>query len=216
MLILLIRSSTLLKHVNVSQYCLQVIKCTDLACCEPFRSSYLQVIPDRFLPPPVFLHQSDHGLSESTAMSSVTSFCPSIFMSENQLKFFLNSEQLKNNPLPYDLFCPSLQGNIKDRIKGAYFGSQAYLKQHASLHKSLQITVKKIRPIRIAAKRARKRLIIWSNTENEFDTEAVAEWVVVDFIDNDEEEKEIPDNKINVSIMTIDEAMECPWEEDIS
>ena len=30
----------------------QVVKCEDRLCCLPFRSSYLSVVKDRFLPPP--------------------------------------------------------------------------------------------------------------------------------------------------------------------
>ena len=31
-------------HVRQSQYLLQIVKCTDVACCSPFQSSYLKVI----------------------------------------------------------------------------------------------------------------------------------------------------------------------------
>ena len=36
-------------HVRESQYLLQIVKCTDVACCSPFPSSYLKVIKDGLL-----------------------------------------------------------------------------------------------------------------------------------------------------------------------
>ena len=50
------------KHVRQSQYCLEIIKCGDLVCCEPFRSSLLSVVENRFLPPPIPLAQTADGL----------------------------------------------------------------------------------------------------------------------------------------------------------
>ena len=40
-------------HVRQSQYFLQIVKCTDPKCCSSFQSSYLKVVPKRFLPPPL-------------------------------------------------------------------------------------------------------------------------------------------------------------------
>ena len=50
------------QHVRGSQYMLQIIKCKDLSCCAPPRSSYFSLVKDRFLPPPMPLAQSDDGL----------------------------------------------------------------------------------------------------------------------------------------------------------
>ena len=41
------------KHVRESQYFLQIVKCKDSKCCNPFRSSYLKVVKDRLLPLPI-------------------------------------------------------------------------------------------------------------------------------------------------------------------
>ena len=40
-------------HVRQSQYFLQIVKCTDPKCCSSFQSSYLKVVPKRFLLPPL-------------------------------------------------------------------------------------------------------------------------------------------------------------------
>ena len=41
------------KRVCESQYFSQIVKCKDSKCCSPSRSSYLKVVKDRFLPPPI-------------------------------------------------------------------------------------------------------------------------------------------------------------------
>ena len=41
------------KHVRKSKHFLQIVKCKDSKCCSPFRSSYLKVVKNRFLPPPI-------------------------------------------------------------------------------------------------------------------------------------------------------------------
>ena len=46
------------KHVRESQYFLQIVKCKDSKCCSPFRLSYLKVVKDRFLPPPVSVRRT--------------------------------------------------------------------------------------------------------------------------------------------------------------
>ena len=50
-------------HVRESQYMLQIVKCEDRNCCSIPRSSYFNLIIDRFLPPPLPLSQSDDGLA---------------------------------------------------------------------------------------------------------------------------------------------------------
>ena len=52
------------KHVRESQYFLQIVKCTDEACCLPFQSSYLKIMKDRFLPPLVPVVYSQNGVIE--------------------------------------------------------------------------------------------------------------------------------------------------------
>ena len=39
-------------HVRSSQYLPQIVKYSDITCCTPFRSSYKNVVTNRFLPPP--------------------------------------------------------------------------------------------------------------------------------------------------------------------
>ena len=48
-------------HVRQSQYFLQIVKCTDPKCCSSFQSSYLKVVPKRFLPPPLPVVHTRNG-----------------------------------------------------------------------------------------------------------------------------------------------------------
>ena len=50
-----------------SQYCLQIVKCKNEACCCPFRSSYLTILNDKFLPPPIPVVQTIDGLQWETS-----------------------------------------------------------------------------------------------------------------------------------------------------
>ena len=49
-------------HVRHTQYCLQIVKCTNIDCCLPFKSGYLTVLKNWFLPPPIPITQTDTGL----------------------------------------------------------------------------------------------------------------------------------------------------------
>ena len=49
-------------HVRQSQYLLQIVRCCDEKYCMPFQSSYLKVVPERFLPPPLPVAQSTNGI----------------------------------------------------------------------------------------------------------------------------------------------------------
>ena len=49
------------KHCRISQYFLQILKCTDEKCCDPFWTNWLDVFPCRFLLAPVQFRQSTGG-----------------------------------------------------------------------------------------------------------------------------------------------------------
>lgn len=51
------------RHIQQSQYCLQIVKCSDAACCGHRRSSYNDVFPGRFLPTPVPFYNNDKGIT---------------------------------------------------------------------------------------------------------------------------------------------------------
>ena len=49
-------------YVRPSQYFTQIVKCDNEKCCEKKRSSYFNVIKNRFLPPPLPIAQTSEGL----------------------------------------------------------------------------------------------------------------------------------------------------------
>lgn len=203
------------KHIRRSQYFLQIVKCFDTNCCKPFKGFYSKVIPDRFLPLPVFLNQSENAQEKS--------FCPSVLMKEDQLKSFLPTElkDLYYNALPYDLFCPSVKYYISSRVCTtcqSYFTSQSQLRDHMKIHKRVKqpsAQIKKIRPIRIAAKRANELLaVIALNDQHE---EEFCEWLDKDLVESDFDIIGMDEihNDLNMPVLNINDVMSCPWEDDI-
>lgn len=146
------------KHVRSSQYLLQIVKCQDPNCCKPFRSDLLKILPERFLPPPVQINQGDNGLiidSQNGEFSPLflnlmlqKTLCPEVFKDYKEI--------------PYELMCPSIQGDMKRKICkkcGVYFASLTYLKRHTK-YCNKEAPKIKVRPVRVAAKRQRELLAI--------------------------------------------------------
>ena len=50
-------------HVIQSRYSLQMVKCTNEDCCQPFVTNWLSVFPVRFLPNPAVYEYSNVGQS---------------------------------------------------------------------------------------------------------------------------------------------------------
>lgn len=59
------------RHVNTSQYFTQVVKCSDLECCDLPRSSYFKCMNTRFLPAPLPMTYT----SEGVRIPSLSSIC---------------------------------------------------------------------------------------------------------------------------------------------
>lgn len=215
------------KHVRTSQYCTQIVKCTDELCCSPPRSSYFSVIPDRFLPPPIPLLQSMEGLRAPERMGST------VFGQEQQNfpSLFIARSMDWNNLLPrstrsfkqhpYDLYCPSVQSVLMDRICktcSLYFASKAMLKEHAAIHKGAQQPLARpVRPVRVAARRQRELMAIIAIEENGPED---AEWI--DEEDLDLSDMHIPSEKdedLNLQdampVVSIAGHLASEWTEDI-
>ena len=59
-------------HVRQSQYFLQIVKCTDKKCCSSFKSFYLKLVPQRFLPPPLPITLTANGIKWAKDDNDVT------------------------------------------------------------------------------------------------------------------------------------------------
>lgn len=98
-------------HVSSNQYFLQIVKCKNSKCCTAPRSSIFKSFPDRFLPPPLAIDQSDEGL----IISEKGKFA-SLFVSE-KLKSTIAVDKFNSfKKIPYDIMCPSIQKEIKRKV----------------------------------------------------------------------------------------------------
>ena len=117
------------KHVKASQYFLQIVKCNDRTCCLTFRSSYLEVIKDRFLPPPIPIVQTTDGLKWVTDDKGATylTLCQNLAM-KDAVAPPSTVKKYKQGGIPYDYSNPAVNKGdvIKKRICkhcDSYFGT---------------------------------------------------------------------------------------------
>lgn len=169
------------KHVRESQYCTQVVKCSDGGCCRPARSSIFKVLASRFLPPPFPLQQTSEGLKAPEPDSHESKFM-SLFLA----LAFNNQDILPRSlagykSLPFDAYCPSVQSVLMRRICkecGLYHASLTSLKAHTRTC-GIEQTVQRTRPVRLAARRQRELMAIIAYDNNMED----AEWIDEEFLD---------------------------------
>ena len=183
------------KHVRESQYFLQIVKCTDQACCTPFQSSYLKIMKDRFLPPPVPVVYSQNGVIEWAKDDKEASY---LLLFQN---IALNASLMPKHAItkfpkgiPYDYSCPSTKDNLADSICkhcGLYFGSiksrqyhSAFCRTKDSLPVGNRTEARKVRPQRVAARRQNELLCAMAFQE--------LEWHAINDVDFDDE-SDIPE-----------------------
>ena len=182
-------------HVRQSQYLLQIVKCEDKACCETFESSYLSIVNDRFLPPPLAVAQTKDGLLAvvDDKKGKYLSLHQNLSM-RGQLSSFGNRRFPKG--IPYDFSNPAVKDVLQRRICpecGLYFGAIGMMESHykeckhaflkvTGVAKNAQRTEQrgnffKVRPTRIAAKRGQEVLCALHLQE--------LEWLDMDDVDID-------------------------------
>ena len=147
------------------------------------------VIKDRFLPPPMPLAQTDDGLG----FNLHNQHFPSLFATIAIAKDALPSRALRQFPkgIPYDYACPNLQKELSKRVCltcGLYTSSVTSCNAHCKECKKTQkksvtkpevpTTGRKVRPVRLGAKRQRELMcaIAYSESTEElewFDEEDV-------------------------------------------
>ena len=118
------------KHCRISQYFLQVVKCTDEKCCGPFRTDWLRIFPDRFLPAPIQFRQDGGPTVPPVSQVKTTDHYAGLW----QRIAISNLVPMHNHQiLPYDMYCPSVKSTVKQRVCnlcGIYFPSIAAVKRH--------------------------------------------------------------------------------------
>lgn len=167
-------------HVRESQYCTQIVKCSDQACCRPMRSSLLSVLSPRFLPPPTPLLQTPEGLKAPEPGCQSESTYTSLFLA-CQVKQVLPRCLTGYQSVPFDAYCPSVQSVLMRRICKKcelYHASLSSLKAHTRMCGVQQI-IPRTRPVRLAARRQRELMAIIANNSGEEE----AEWIEEEFLD---------------------------------
>ena len=122
------------RHVQQSQYCLQIVKCNDEACCGQHRSNFNTVFQQRFLPPPVSYCNTNEGIVAAQVHANNGKF-GSLY--QRMVLSHLMPEH-EFSVMPFDLYCPSLTSQLGKRICQhckSYFPSQTAKRKHSAIHK---------------------------------------------------------------------------------
>jgi hypothetical protein len=207
------------EHVHESQYCLQVVRCTNLNCCSPWRSSLHQLLPGRFLPNPVPAKHNNDGFVACNTESNAT-FLP-LFVNL-QLNSHVQKEEMGAFVIPpYDLHCPSVQPQLVKRccsVCGIYHASVKSALIHAKVHRGrlalIPDELPKKRPVRVAARRQREMMVVLRDHLNN----ESAEWLDVAELDLDHmQEVTSVEQQPLAAMPVIDNIQQWslnPWEED--
>ena len=213
------------KHVYKSQYFLQIVKCKDSKCCIPFRSNYLKVVKDRFLPPPIPVTRTT-----TSGLKWVQRDVDAHYLSLIQnlaLKVQFGIIALKNFPkgIPYDYSCPAAQNIMERRMCSKcrlYLASIRKVSLHEQMHKKQKTTPSdipseppskqssetiqppRLRPQRVAARRQKELLCAFQFQE--------FEWMELDDVDT--EGLVIPPVSSIKSGTPITETSEAIWSEE--
>ena len=116
---------------RISQRFLQIVKCTDEKCCDPFQKNWFNVFPGRFLPTPVQFRHSTGGPTDpfGTQAKSTEHFADLWkCMAINKLV-----PQNDYEVLPYDTYRLSVKSGVKKRVCdfcGIYYPRMAVVKRH--------------------------------------------------------------------------------------
>ena len=100
------------RHIQQAQYSLQVVKCLDPDCWEPFVSDWLTVFPKRFIPPLAIYQYNKYC---TTAIEPTECFTNP---SKDEFSPLVCCLLLKKSPkstdlyFPFEMYCPSMEGKL--------------------------------------------------------------------------------------------------------
>ena len=164
------------------------MKCTYPKCCSSFQSSYLKLVPKRFLPPPLPVVHTRNGIELGKDDKDA-----------NYLSVYQNIS-LQNALIPYDYFCPSMDHDIIKRQLFSHCGLYFLSLKAKSLHEAscrvikgrIENTTEHVRPLRVAARWQRELLCVMAFQEMEWASmdEADVEDFDLSNITDDENENE--------------------------
>ena len=127
------------KRVRQTRYTLQIVKCQNQKCCEPFKTNWLDVFPNRFVPlPAVYKYKSNGSVavepSEYVKNSRDYEFTPLIKRlllkkSPGKAKVYVE--------VCFDIYCPSMKEQLEKGICpicNSYCPSRAAMLRHKKCH----------------------------------------------------------------------------------
>ena len=127
-------------HCLISQYFLQIVKCSDIAFCGELRTNWSSVFPNRFFPAPLPSRLSSVGPIVPCASDIKTYDRFANLRNTIALSNLVPGKQTRN--LPYDTFCPSVAGTIQRRTcaeRGIYNPSIAAKQRHQSFCQKISL-----------------------------------------------------------------------------
>ena len=140
----------LAKHVKQTRYALQIVKCLNPECCEPFQTNWLTIFPSRFLPPPAIYTFGKTGLevvepsvyfADQLKVSNQTKY-KFATLKERLVANLISKEAIKSKngiprPMPFDSYCPSMEEKLDDcicQVCGSCWPCAAAVKRHMKAH----------------------------------------------------------------------------------
>ena len=164
-------------------YFLEIVKCRDLKCCWSFQSSYLKVVPKRFLPPPLPVAHTRKGIEWARDDKNATYLSP--YQNISLQNALMTAQATRNFPkeIPYDYSCLSVdQDIIKRRMCshcGLYFSSLKAKSLHGASCRvtegPIENTMECGRPLRVAARRQMELLCVMAFQK--------MDWALIDEVD---------------------------------
>lgn len=149
-------------HCRNSKYVFQVIKCDDKSCCGETKSD-IKMVLSNFLPPPL-------SIKNTPKISyDINGKFVSLLLAIKLPKTIL-TDWLVESDVPYDYCCPSMNGKIMEftcKKCKKYFATLYILKLHVKTAHQTTL-IKKVRPIRVAAKRQREMMVKIASDELEW------------------------------------------------
>jgi hypothetical protein len=128
----------------------------------------------QFLPAPLLVTYTPEGVKipnpSVAAIDPAKQKFPRLAVQRMLNDSLLPSETLSYLKIPYDLYCPSVQSVLSERMCKSceqYFASKVMLQQHVSQHKRPPLVpATRARPQRIAARRQRELMVVIAEQEN--------------------------------------------------
>ena len=127
------------KHVRQTRCTLQIVKCQNQKCCEPFKTNWLDVFPDCFVPfPAVYKYESNGSVavepSEYIKNPRKYEFSP---LTKRLLLKKSPDEAKAYVEVPFEIYCLSMKEKLEKGISpicNSYWPSTAAMLRHKKCH----------------------------------------------------------------------------------